>query len=156
VWLLRRLATEVDARPEGFELNLAETARALGVGMRGGKNSPFVRSIERSCRFGAARFAGRDTLAVRRKLPPLTLQQVERLPERLRREHAAFVEAANQPPPLEQLRSRAQRLALSLLELGETPDDAERQLHRWRFHPALAHEAVRWAQAERAAVSGAG
>ena len=33
----------------------------------------------------------------------------------------------------------------SLVELGEDAEATERQLHRWRFHPALAHEATRWA-----------
>jgi hypothetical protein len=32
-----------------------------------------------------------------------------------------------------------------LAQLGEEPDAAERQLAHWRFHPALAREAVAWA-----------
>ena len=40
---------------------------------------------------------------------------------------------------------RARRLALSLLELGEDVEGAERQLHRWRFHPLVAREATAWA-----------
>jgi hypothetical protein len=47
------------------------------------------------------------------------------------------------------MRERARRLALTLLELGEDLETTERQLHRWRFHPAVAYEAVRWAQQER-------
>jgi hypothetical protein len=40
---------------------------------------------------------------------------------------------------------------LSLLDLGEDVTAAERQLHRWRFHPAMAYEAVQWAaQRQRA------
>jgi hypothetical protein len=43
-------------------------------------------------------------------------------------------------------------LALSLLELGEDLEEAERQLLRWRYHPALAREAVVWAaEAHRSA-----
>jgi len=34
------------------------------------------------------------------------------------------------------------------LELGEDAEAAERQLHRWKFHPSVANGAVRWA-AER-------
>jgi hypothetical protein len=48
------------------------------------------------------------------------------------------------PEPAE-VRARANRLALSLVELGEDAEATERQLHRWRFHPALAHEATQWA-----------
>jgi hypothetical protein len=43
------------------------------------------------------------------------------------------------------MRTRSRRLALSLLELGEDLESAERQLHRWRFHPALARESALWA-----------
>ena len=70
VWLLRRLADQFDQQPDGFELDLPETARALGVGMRGGRHSPFMRSVERVCRFGAGRWQSPTELAVRRKLPP--------------------------------------------------------------------------------------
>ena len=43
-----------------------------------------------------------------------------------------------------------QALALSLLELGEDTEATERQLHTWRLHPAIAHEAVAWAVERRA------
>jgi hypothetical protein len=145
VWLLRRLADGLDREPDGFTLDLQETARSIGVGLRGGRSSPFFRSVDRSCRFGAARFVAEDTLAVRRKLPPLTQRQVGRLPAVLQREHVHWIE--QQPPrtTVEQMRERAQQLALSLLEIGEDSSAAERQLHHWRFHPAIAHEAVHWA-----------
>lgn len=153
VWLLRRVADQLDAHPEGFTLDLAETARAIGVGMRGGRNSPFMRSIDRSCRFGAARYLGADTLAVRRKLPPLTRQQALRLPESLQREHQSWLERGATPNTpgvtVTEMRERARGLALSMLDLGEDVEAAERQLHRWHFHPALAHDAVRWAVAHR-------
>src|SRR5258706_11580636 len=47
VVFLRRVAAELEANPAGFELPLAETARALGLGMKGGRNSPFLRTINR-------------------------------------------------------------------------------------------------------------
>ena len=72
VWLLRRLADGLEREPDGFVLDLPDTARALGVGMRGGRQSPFMRSLERVCRFGAARWQSPTELAVRRRLPPLT------------------------------------------------------------------------------------
>jgi hypothetical protein len=145
VWLLRRMADRLDEAPDGFTLELAETARAIGVGTRGGRNSPFMRSIDRSCRFGAARFVGGDILAVRRKLPPLTRQQTQRLPESLRHEHQGWIERTETVAGPEEMKARARQLALSLLELGEDLEGTERQLHRWRFHPAVAHDAVRWA-----------
>lgn len=60
--------------------------------MKGGKNGPFWRAIERGCRFGAAQRNG-DLLAVRRRLPPLTSRQVERLPATLQDAHTRWAEA---------------------------------------------------------------
>jgi hypothetical protein len=51
------------------------------------------------------------------------------------------------------LQDRARHLALSLLELGEDGPATERQLNRWRFHPAMASEATTWALDRRAAHS---
>lgn len=151
VWLLRRLADHLDRNPDGFELDLVETARSLGVGMRGGRNSPMLKTIERCCRFGAARMHGTTSLAVRRRLAPLTRAQVERLPEALQREHTVWLTRPRTSPTVEQMKERARSLALSMLELGEDGDAVERQLHRWRFHPAVAHEALRWALDARTA-----
>lgn len=143
--LLRRLVDELESQPEGFTLDLAETAQALGVGMRGGRTSPFLRAVDRSCRFGAARLVGRQTLAVRRKLAPLSRSQVDRLPQSLRSKHESWqADVPGRPSPAE-MRERARQLALSLLEIGEDIETTEHQLHRWRFHPAVAHDAMRWA-----------
>ena len=147
-WLLRRLVAGLEAAPDGFELDLPSTATELGLGNRSGKHAPFVRSIERCCRFGASELVDAGTLRVRRKLPPLTRVQVERLPDGLRAEHQVWLErpdAAETPVAFEQARHRARQLALSLLQLGEDGETTERQLHRWRIHPALAHEATAWA-----------
>ena len=145
VWFLRRVADQLDQRPVGFDLDLVATARSLGVGMRGGRNSPMFNTIERSCRFGAARRQGTAALAVRRRLAPLTRAQVERLPEGLREEHSDWLTRPRTQATVEDMKQRARSLALSMLEIGEDVASAERQLHRWRFHPAVAHEAVRWA-----------
>ena len=54
---------------------------------------------------------------------------------------------SHEPPStsVEDLRRRCRALALSLVHLGEDPETAEVQLHRWHFHPAMAHESVTWA-----------
>jgi len=90
--LLRRLAAELERQPDGFELETVQWAQELGIGMKGGKNGPFWRAIERACRFGAAQRNG-DLLAMRRRLPPLTSRQVERLPAGLRQSHHRWTEA---------------------------------------------------------------
>jgi hypothetical protein len=148
-WLLRRLVTRLDAEPDGFELDLALTATELGLGIRSGRHSPFLRSIERCCRFGAAQRLGEGTIRVRRKLPPLTRQQVSRLPAALQAAHAAWTDPPAPGLPIDELRERARGLALSLLELGEDTESTERQLHTWRLHPAIAHDAVAWAVQHR-------
>ncbi len=144
-WLLRRLVTGLEEEPDGFEMDLARTAVELGLGNRSGRHSPFFRSIDRCCRFGAAQLLDESTLRVRRKLPPLTRMQVARLPLELQQTHQAWVEGPGTHLPVEQLRERARGLALSLLELGEGSEATERQLHAWRLHPAIAHDAVTWA-----------
>lgn len=144
-WLLRFLANGLDAAPEGFDLDLAATAQALGLGARGGRHSPFMRALSRCCQFDVAEARADGVLAVRRKLPPLNRRQIVRLPPDLAAAHQAWQEAQLQTPAHEQQRRRARRLALSLLELGEDVDDTERQLARWKFHPALCREAAAWA-----------
>ena len=78
-WLLRRLAAGFEYSPDGFGLNLAETARSLGLGDRSGQHSPFVRSINRTVQFGLAQVSGPEELSVRRRLPPLNRAQLLRL-----------------------------------------------------------------------------
>ena len=152
-WLLRRLVARLEATPEGFDLDLALTATELGLGARSGRHSPFLRSIDRCCRFGAAQQIGAAVLRVRRKLPPLTRMQVARLPVPLQELHATWTQVPPTDVPLDELKERARGLALSLLELGEPPEATERQLHRWRLHPAIAYEAVSWAVAHRRAAA---
>ena len=57
-WLMRRLAAGLDAAPDGFDLPLAETARALGLGYKNGTHSPLVRSLTRCCQFKLAQLCG--------------------------------------------------------------------------------------------------
>ncbi len=90
VWFLRLVARELEAQPEGFRLELEILAQQLGVGLRGGRNAPVHRTIDRLCRFGLVRRGG-TSIAVRRKLPPLTAVQVSRLPETLQAAHEHFV-----------------------------------------------------------------
>lgn len=154
-WLLRRLVTVLEEHPEGTTVGLTELARVLGLGRRAGRNGPLDRCIERAVHFEVARVDEDGALAVRRRLPPLTRRQVVRLPSSLQLSHQRWQE--NQPGAADAVRRRARQLALSLVELGEDVESAERQLLRWRYHPALAHESVRWAwDRHRAAEAAAG
>lgn len=158
-WLLRRLVAGLEASPSGFELPLADTARALGLGDKGGRHSPFMRALARLVQFDLAQPHGDPVLAVRRKVPPLNRRQLQRLPAALQEQHRALQEADLRTPAADGLRRRGRQLALSLLELGEDVEAAERQLLRWRYHPAMAREAAAWAwdrhrRALRAAAGG--
>jgi hypothetical protein len=78
---------------------------------------------------------------------PLNRRQITRLPDGLRVAHDRWQEEQLHTPLQEQLERRARQLALSLFELGEDVEAAERQLLRWRFHPSLARQATAWAWA---------
>lgn len=145
ILLLRLLASELERAPRGFDLDLDDTARTLGIGGRRGRNAPFQRTLDRCVTFDMARPAGPATLAVRRHLPPLARRHLLRLPPKLQERHRSWVQSRLQIPPVELLRQRSRRLALSLVELGEDQRQVEVALTRWRFHPALAHEAACWA-----------
>jgi hypothetical protein len=84
--LMRRLAAAFDSCPDGFELDLAETAGALGLSATAGRHSPFARTLQRCVQFGLAQ-PHRRGLAVRRKLPPLSQRQLGRLPAGVRDAH---------------------------------------------------------------------
>ena len=153
-WLMRRIATGLEAQPTGFTLDLSDCARRLGLGDRGGRHSPFMRALTRLVQFDLAQPYGVDALAVRRRIPPLNRRQVNRLPDSLQAQHHAWQRAQLQTPPEDAQRQRCRQLAMSLLEVGEDIEAVERQLLRWRFHPALAHQSARWAH-ERHAIAAA-
>lgn len=144
-WLMRRIASGFDASPHGFDMPLGETARALGLGDPGGRNSAFFRTLNRMVQYDLARVSGPAELEVMRRLPPLSRRQTSRLSPPLQEAHERWMATAQEVPPSEAARRRSRQLALSLLELGEDPDEVERQLMRWRYHPAMARESLCWA-----------
>ena len=156
-WLMRRMVAGLEDHPEGYEMRLAETARSLGLGERGGRHSPFLRAVTRTVQFELARPEEDGVLAIRRKVPPLNRRQLLRLPPALQSAHAEWQAQQLRVPTAEELRRRGRLLALSLVELGEDLEATERQLLRWRYHPALARDAALWAwQRHRAALAATG
>jgi len=149
-WLIRRLAAGLDDQPGGFDLDLEDTARALGLGTRSGRQSPFRRALARCVTFQVARRQGPMTLGVRRRLPPLPRRHLLRLPTSLQESHATWMVPVRSSPVLEEARRNARRMALGLLASGNERPEVELQLVRWQVHPAIAHEATRWAWAFRA------
>lgn len=143
--LLRHLVARLEVDPEACHIDLADTARAIGLGERPGRNGPFARTVARAVDFDMARLNG-SVLAVRRRIPPLPRRHLARLPESARAEHERLVARGEDrgAAPLEQ---KARQLALSLARLGEDTEATERQLRRWRFEADVARECARWATA---------
>lgn len=95
--LLRRVGLGFAERPEGFDLDVAETAKALGVGAGLSRNSPFWRSVGRLVFWDLAQIRGDHTLAVRRSVAPLPQRLVRRLPPSLQRSHALTAARRERP-----------------------------------------------------------
>lgn len=88
-WLLRRLVAGFEYWPEGYELDLVETAQAIGTVYKPGQDSAFTRAVDRLVMFGLAqRYAG--GLAVRTRVPLLTDRHLQRLPRYLREAHVQY------------------------------------------------------------------
>ena len=140
-WLLRRLHYGLEVHGDGYDLHLPETARALGLGDKMGKNSPFRRALSRLITFELARPRGAGELAVRSHIPPLPLRHLNRLPESLQRSHRNWVAEQRLSEP-EQMRRRAGRLAAGLAAAGHDRGVIERRLAEWQFHPAISFRAA--------------
>ncbi|MGA2834969.1 MAG: hypothetical protein ABSF84_00085 [Acidimicrobiales bacterium] len=140
-WLLRRLSYGLEVHGDGYDLHLPETARALGLGDKMGKNSPFRRALARLVTFELARPQGPGEMAVRAHIPPLPLRHLSRLPESLQRSHRRWTAEQRLSEP-EQMRRRALRLAAGLAEAGHDRATIERRLGDWEFHPAVAFTAA--------------
>jgi hypothetical protein len=144
-WLLRRIVARFDSDPGGFDLDLDDTARGLGLGGRDGRHSPFQRALGRCVTFQLARSHGPRSLAVRRRIPPLSRRHLDRLPPTLQELHAEWSRGQIRTGVLDEARNRSRRLALKLLDIGADRHAVELQLIRWKVHPAMAHEATQWA-----------
>jgi len=149
-WLLRRVAAGLDDDPAGFDLDLAETARALGLGTRSGRQSPMRRALARCVTFRMARRGGPASLAVRCRIPPMPQRHLIRLSPALQERHARWLVPVRSSAVLEDARRNARRLALALLAGDQERPEVELQLVRWQVHPAIAHEATQWAWEFRA------
>ncbi len=87
-WLLRRIADNFDRAPSGFELDLAETAKALGLAQRGKVQGACQRLVV----FSIARQQDL-VLAVRRAVPALPRRYAHRLPTKLAVAHLSRKDA---------------------------------------------------------------
>lgn len=135
-WLLRRVVDGLDHYPGGYELDLEQTAKALGLGYTRGTLSPFARALHRCVLFGAAQPVD-GGLAVRRRLPPVSARHLARMPDHLRDAHRNWLRAATTP---EAEASRARILAAAMVAAGDALDALERQLLGLGVPPAIASD----------------
>ncbi len=84
-WVMRFLARELEVFPNGYCLDLNDTAAALGLAFRHGTGS-LERAIERCATFGLIAQTPR-ALVVRKKVPAITRRQLLRLPGTLQQSH---------------------------------------------------------------------
>lgn len=136
LWSLRRLVDGLTHYPLGYELDLAETAGALGLSYSNGAHNSFGKALHRCVMFGVARPDG-DGLSVRRRIPPVATRHLARMPLGLQVAHREYVAAV--PAPSDE-RARANRLAEALVLTGDDPDMVERHLLAVGISPLLAEE----------------
>ena len=147
-WLLRRLVSGLDAYPDGYELDLAETANALGLSLTAGTHSPFGKALNRCVMFGMAHHVSAG-IAVRRQIPPLSLRHLRKLPHHLQVAHGDWI--ARRDPEQANL-TRAVELADAMIRTGDEPHQLERQLMSVGIPPREAAAAARrWALPDTAA-----
>lgn len=139
-FLLRRLVTGFDSFPDGYELDLEETANALGLSLTAGLHSPFGRALNRCVMFGMSHPV-HGGIAVRRQIPPLSQRHLRKLPAHLQAAHADWTmpRLATEEASL----YRAIELARAMVRVGDDPHQVERQLLAIGVAPPAAVEATR-------------
>jgi hypothetical protein len=139
--LLRRLADGLESYPDGFELDVPNLARGLGIKLQGQRRAAFVNALQRTVLFGMAQHHTHGLL-VRRRIPPLSHRQIMQLPSDLQRAHDDWAGPSALTFP-EHVRWRAEALAHAMLASGDEPELVERQLALVGVPPVVAVEALR-------------
>ena len=122
-WLLRRLVAGFDHAPDGYRLDVASTARCLGLSVTRGTASPFAKALARCSMFGLVQ-RSTDTWMVRRRLPLVSQRHLGRLPDDVRSAHADWTMTTIHIDDL----TRAHALAAAMLAAGDDRGVLEPQL----------------------------
>jgi hypothetical protein len=138
-WLVRRLAAGFDDRPDGYDLDLATTAQALGLSYSKGASSAFAKAFGRCLMFGLAHQRS-DGYAVRRMLPDVARRHLSRMPPSVQQEHECWLESAR-GHRLDELQ-RGRTLAVAMLDAGDDLELIEGQLVAVGIPATTAAEAV--------------
>jgi hypothetical protein len=122
-WLLRRLVAGFDHAPDGYELDVAGTARSLGLSITKGTASPFNKAVQRCAMFGLVQRLSESWL-VRRRVPLVSQRHLGRLPDELQSAHVQWTTTTIHLDAL----SRAHALATAMLAAGDDRGLLEPQL----------------------------
>ena len=136
-WLIRRLVAGLERSPAGYELDLVATARAMGLSYTAGRASPFSKALQRCVMFGLAHPVD-GGMAVRRRIPPVSLRHLQRMPEQLQVAHRDWQCTTI---GLDEL-TRAHRLATVMVEVGDDAAVIEHHLVALGVSDAVAAEAA--------------
>ena len=135
-WLLRRLAAELEAHPDGLDFDLARTAASMGMSFQSSRSSAFSKALQRCVMFGLAHQLPDGGLAVRRRVPAVAHRHLRRLPPELQLLHQEWEPSAVTLNDL----TRAHRLAMVMLEVGDEPMLIEPQLRALGIGRAVAEQ----------------
>lgn len=135
-WLLRRFASELEAHPEGVDFDLVSTAASMGMSFRSTRSSAFSKALQRCVMFGLAHQLPDGGLAIRRRVPAVAQRHLRRLPTALQILHQEWESSV---VTLDDL-TRAHRLAMAMLEVGDEPILVEPQLRALGVASAVAEQ----------------
>lgn len=122
-WLMRRLVAGFDHQPDGYELDVAGTARSLGLSVTRGTASPFNKAVTRCVMFGLLQ-RRHDSWLVRRRVPQVSQRHLGRLPDTIQSQHAQWTATTIHLDAL----SRAHALGAAMLAAGDDRGLLEPQL----------------------------
>jgi len=90
-WIIRRLADHLDLEPNGFIISANDLAHSIGLSYARGTESPFGKALHRCTMFNLIR-PSNNGYDAKRRIPDLTIRQLDRMHERLRRDHDEWVQ----------------------------------------------------------------
>lgn len=123
-WLIRRLASDLDRHPNGYELDLDTLARSMGLSFSTGRSSPFTKALQRCVMFGLAHPLPSGGLAIRRRIPRVAHRHLRRMPADLQHAHHVWDQGVVSAATL----TRAHQLAMVMLDVGDDAAVVEHQL----------------------------
>lgn len=136
-WMIRRLVAGLERAPDGYDLDLDAMARSMGLGYSTVRSSPFSKALQRCVMFGMAHPID-GGLAVRRRVPTISIRHLRRMPDELQAAHEEWLHTTVR---LDEL-TRAHRLAATMLDLGDDPSTIEHHLVALGVRDPVAAEAA--------------